>query len=149
MPLSFASGALTPSLQSFRTLEVFTSPIDAGTTAQYSVTVQTSAGGTIANTDLVSVTLTVIDEETHRVVNSRQNQDVLGGSKTGANNVTVSATADLVWTIQALDSVVIDETRTKKIEFHRAIFRFTTATDVSIHEVRFVIRPAFQLLPLS
>ena len=152
MPVSFASSSFSPATPSYRTIEVFSSPVDEGTTATYAVTIKTSAGGAIANTDITAATLTVIDEETHQVVNSRNAQNILG-SGLGANNVVISVTADITWSLQAADTAVIDPTRTKKIEYHRAIFKFTTliaaVTEISIHEVRFPIRPAFQLLNIS
>jgi hypothetical protein len=144
MPLSFVNSAFTPAKPSFRTLDTFANPAEEGETSEMSFTVQTSVGGDVPNTDLVSATLTVYDEETHVVVNGRQDQDILGVASLGDNDVVISVISEFVWSMQALDTPVVDPTNTKKIEYHRAIFTIETATEVCIHQVRFPIRRAFR-----
>lgn len=143
MPFNFES-TLTPTLPSFRSIETFVTLVEQGSTASYFTQITLAGGGPVANTDLVTGVLTVFDEETNVVVNARHNQDILGVSKIGANNVTVSVISGITWAIQALDSVVVDPTGTKKIEYHRAVFKFTTATEVMQHTVRFPVRRAFR-----
>lgn len=99
-----------------------------GATSVYSVTFLTLAGGAIANTQLTSISLSLFDVNSVSVINSRQDQDVLGAGKTGQNNVTVSATSDIVWTLQTADNVIVDVTNTVKVEQHLA--RFTVVYDV-------------------
>lgn len=115
-----------------------------GSSSTYNVTFQTLAGGVIANTQLTSIELSFFGlalsgSTPGGVINSRQDQDVLGAAKTGQNNVTVSATSDIVWSLQPTDNVILDLTNTVTVEPHLA--RFTVVYDVGagaetlIHEV--------------
>jgi hypothetical protein len=150
MPVSFSSESLVPATPVTRTNRPFPELVEEGSTATLSFTIQTAAGGAVANTDIDSMTLTLVDEETGNYINTRQDQDVLGGAKTGANNHTVSATSDVVFSMLALDSIVVDPTKTKNLEFHRAIYTITTTiaatTEIAIREFRFAVRPTFQAL---
>jgi len=148
MPVIFASQSLTPATPVTRTVKVFTDLIEEGSTADLAFIIQTAAAGIVANTEIDSMLLTMIDEETHAlVVAAREDQDVLGGAKTGQNNVTVSTTSAVVFSLQAVDTVVVDPTKTKKIEYHRAVFTITTTiaavTEIAKYEVRFPVRPTF------
>lgn len=79
-----------------------------------------------SNTVLSTVTLTLYNFVDASIINNRTNQDVLGGSKTGQNNVTISASAALVWYVQALDNVIVDTTiPIGHLEEHIAFFRWT------------------------
>ena len=154
MPVIFASQSLAPATPVTRTVKTFTDIIEEGATADLSFTIQTAAAGVVANTDIDSMLLTMIDEETHAlVVAARENQDVLGAGKTGQNNVTVSATSAIVFSLQATDTVVVDPTKTKKIEYHRAVFTIQTTiltvTEIAKYEVRFPVRPAFLAQSIS
>jgi hypothetical protein len=69
----------------------------------------------------------------------------LGGSNLGANNVVISVASQFTWSLQAADNVFVDPTRTKRIEYHRAIFTIVYGAETFIHEVKFPVRPAFSL----
>lgn len=150
MPVSFTGETLVPATPVTRTNKPFSDLIEEGSTATLSFTIQTAAGGAVANTEIDTMTLTLVDEETGVHINTRDAQDVLGGSKTGANNHTVSVTADVVFSLQALDNIVVDMSKTKNLEFHRAIYTITTTiaavTEIAIREFRFAVRPSFQAL---
>jgi hypothetical protein len=124
--ITFSAESLAPATPNTRSIKTFLTPIEEGATSTYSITLLTSVGGAILNTQIDSITLTLIDEETHVVLNTRENQDVLGVGKTGQNNVTVSGTADIVWSMQAADNTYVDPTQTKRLEFHRALFTIQT-----------------------
>lgn len=148
MPVTFGSESLVVATPVSRARVTYTDIIEEGATADLSFTILTAAGGAVVNTEIDTMALTLLDEETTAVIASREDQDVLGGPKTGANNVTVSAGAAVVFSLQAVDNVTVDPTSTKKIEYHRAIFTITTTisavTEIAIREYRFPVRPAFQ-----
>lgn len=148
MPLTFAQtlASSTPVTKGAVTL---TETVNEDTTATMVVTVTDSAGGAIANTDYTAITLTLLDEETHAIINSRQDQDVLGApANIGANNVVIDAAGELTWSMQIADNDYVDPTRTKQIEFHRAIFTidgdFGSGAERIIHEIRFPLKRKFQ-----
>lgn len=142
MPLEQSSEALTSSRPAVVSVKTFTEAIIQGETGSYSVQLTGPNAAAIADTDFSAITLTYVDEATLSVINSRNEQDVLN-----ANNVTLSATALLTWSIQAADTTFVDPSLTRMIEYHRAIFTFTfdigSGTEVGIHEVRIPIRKAF------
>jgi hypothetical protein len=92
--------------------------------------------------DTVTITLFVLDDDAYPIVNSRDAQDVLGGAKTGQNNVVISATAALTWYLQAADLTLAGQTRVQ--ETHRALIRWTWTTGgvqrANNVELDFVIR---------
>lgn len=121
-----------------------------GATSTYTVTFQTLAGGPIANTELTSIELTLftlppdVPPFGGIIINDRQDQDVLGVLKTGANNVTVSATSEVVWTLQPADNVIVDTTNLVTVEPHLARFKVVydvgAGAETLIHEVVFNVR---------
>jgi hypothetical protein len=119
-------------------------------TSQITFTLQLVGGGAIPNTDLTAVTLSLIDEETLAIINSRQDQDVLGAGMTGQNNVVISATSDFTFNLQAADNVIKDPSGTKKLEYHRARFTFDydNAGNAERHIVEFRFPVRKQLVTL-
>lgn len=142
MPLTFNSETIGASNPTFRNSTKFTDVIDQGSTFSYSVQLLDSAGGSIADTDFSAITATLVDETTGAVINDRQDQDILND-----NNFTLSATALLAWNGQAGDSVFVDPTQTRKLEWHRLVITFTFdvggGTEVGIHEVRYPVQKNF------
>ena len=149
MALGFPTETLTASNPVAQSVTSFPDVIQEGETATYSIQLDDGAGGVIANTDFTAILLTLVDEETFAVINLRNSQDVLGAGKLGDNNVVFSVAALLTWSLQPLDTLVVDPTGTKKYENHRAIFRFEydlglgAGPEVAIHEVRLVVKNAF------
>ena len=143
MPSQIVNTSLTTGSTQRRAITL-TDVIEEGATASLAFTHQAAGGGSIPNTDLQSVTLTLFDEESHAIINSRQDQDVLGAGMTGQNNVAITATSDFTLSLQIADNIVYDPTRTKTIEYHRARFEITytlaAQTEVSIIEFRFPVR---------
>lgn len=129
---------------------VFNTTTIEGSTSTYAVTFQTLAGGPIANTELTSVELTLFvlpaDAPTFggTIINGRQDEDILGVGKTGANDVTISATSDLVWTLQPEDNAIIDTTNLVTIEPHLARFKVVydvgAGAETLIHDVVLNVR---------
>lgn len=104
------------------------------TSAEYSATLKDEDSAVIPLADLTTLTLTLYDERTAAIINSRTAQNVLN-----LNNVTVHATSGLVtWEIQPADNVIIDLTlRHGQSEPHVAQFDFTwdTGTKAGRHIV--------------
>jgi len=149
MPIGLPTETLTASNPVAQSVTTFPNVINEGETLAYVLQLDDGAGGAILNTDFTAITLTLVDEETFVVINSRNAQDILGAGKLGDNNVVFSTAALLTWNMQALDTPVVDPTGTKKYEYHRAIFRFEydlglgAGPEVAIHEVRLVVKNAF------
>ena len=154
MPVIINSPAFSPSVPVNRSVQAYSTVTEEGSTGTYVFTLQTAGGGSIPNTDLLTAKITLFDEETRAVINSRQNQDILGApTKTGANNVTISGTSTFTWTWLAADSAVVDPTRTKTLEWHRAVFDATMTvglvTERVVHEIRFPVRRQFAAVQIS
>lgn len=75
----------------------------------------------LANLD--TITLTLFIPKTGQIVNSRDEQDVKN-----LNNVTISATGLVTWTVQALDTAILISDTDNTREIHRALFEFTRMT---------------------
>lgn len=81
-----------------------------GDTPTWSGTLTDNSGSVIPGTSLDSLTLTLFYKEsdgTVTVINARDAQDILGGSKTGANDVTVSAGGVMEWSLQTADTTAV------------------------------------------
>lgn len=122
-----------------KTVTQFATPAPEGGSATYAMEFDG-----LDNTDLDAVELTFFDEETFQIINGRSGQDVLGEDKTGQSNVTVGMDAKITWFLQSADNKVWD--RTKRLEYHRAIFSIVVDAETLIHEVRFPVRRVFSPL---
>lgn len=82
-------------------------------------TVQDEAGDGIAASSLDTLTLTLynLSDADKTIINSRSDQDVLN-----TNNVTVDSSGNLVWSVQALDTIIVSA---PVLEQHRAVFAWT------------------------
>ncbi len=148
MPLQISVETLTPSEVVQQVVTNFATTILEGATATYVLALQVSGGGTLDNTELSSATLTLYDEETKSVINSRSSQDILGApANIGDNNVVISIASQFTWSMQAADNAYVDPTKTKRVEYHRAIFTISydsgSGAEVLIHEVRFAVKRGF------
>ncbi len=84
-------------------------PIDEDTTPEYQVTLLDFDGVAIPDLDLDTLVLTLCDEKTGTIINSRDAQDVLN-----MNNVTVVAGL-VTWNLQAVDTAMHDSDREAEI----------------------------------
>jgi hypothetical protein len=101
-----------------------------GETAKVSATVTDEAGATQTSVDALTVTL--YDEATGDVINSRDAQ-----SLDGENNGTFTSGA-LVWEMQPADNAITDAA--KDHEVHVALFEWTFGTTKKgKHEIRFLV----------
>ncbi|MDB4263164.1 hypothetical protein N9842_03055 [Porticoccaceae bacterium] len=111
---------------------------DEASSAQYVATITDEAGSAIALTDLTAITLTLYDEYSGTIINSRTDQDVKN-----ANNVVITSGGVLTWSIQPADNAIINTTlRTNSYEFHVALFEYTwdSGSSAGKHELELVVR---------
>jgi len=96
--------------------------VQEATTATYTATLKDDAGVVIPSADLTTLTLTLYNEKTDAVINSRTAQDVLG-----VNGGTVHATSGLLTQVFApADNPIIDTALEHgRTEVHIAQFDFT------------------------
>lgn len=81
----------------------------------------------------LTLTLYVIKQDgTDQIVNGRNLQNVLN-----ANNVTVDAVGQVVWTVQPADTAMVENI---PFELHRALFHWTWADGEGYHEVHLRVR---------
>ena len=91
------------------------------TTAQYTATLKDEAGVVIPSADLTTLTLTLYDEATGAIINSRDNQNVLN-----ATGVSIDASGLLTWTMDPDDNAIVDTSLAPgRTELHVARFDFT------------------------
>ena len=112
--------------------------LDEGTLAKYTATIIDEAETAIALSAMTTLTLTLYDEETGTVINSRNDQDVLN-----TNNVTVSSAGLLTWLIQPGDNAIVGtRRRAGQYEKHVALFEYTwsSGSKASKHELTLEIR---------
>lgn len=77
-----------------------------GTTAIITWTFQDENDAAINNSALQTATLTLYDHSTGTIINTRDDDDILGGGKTGANNVVI-ASGVATWYVQSVDNTII------------------------------------------
>ncbi len=57
--------------------------------------------------DLLAVTLTLYDVASGQIINLREDQDILGGDKSGLNDVDISETGVATWYMQPEDNLIV------------------------------------------
>jgi hypothetical protein len=112
-----------------------TEPIAEKTTAKITFTLKDEADTVIPLDQIATLTLTLYNEESRTIINTRDAQNVLN-----LNNVTVHATSGLVtWLLQSADTSI--ETATKRYEIRVALFAWTFATTKSgKRQIRFKVQ---------
>ncbi len=90
-------------------------------TAIYTATIEDENGAALAASSLTTLTLTLYDQASSAIINSRDAQDVLN-----AHNVVVSALGTLTWTMQPADNVIVGaDIPIGGVEAHIALFQWT------------------------
>jgi len=84
-------------------------PVDEDTTPEYQVNLLDFAGVAIPDSDLDALILTLCDQATGTIINSRDGQNVLN-----ANNVSV-VEGLVTWQLQALDTAMNNSDRESEI----------------------------------
>lgn len=106
--------------------------VPEGTTALLSAVITDETSTAIAAATLSTLTLTLYPKEhTSTFINSRSSQDVLN-----TNNVTVTSSGVLTWTMQPSDNTIVDSS--VSVEHHIALFQWTWPTSkAGKHEIEF------------
>ena len=89
----------------------------------------------IPSASLDALTLTIYDEHTGEIINSRSNQDILN-----TNNVTVHATSGLfTWLVQPADLPIMDDLRVRfgATEKHVILIKWTYASGTKFGQDEF------------
>lgn len=90
-------------------------------TAVYTATIKDENGVALASASLTTLTLTLYDQASGTIINSRDAQDILN-----THNVTVSALGVLVWTMQPADNAIVGTSVAAGYrERHVALFQWT------------------------
>lgn len=87
-------------------------------TALYQATLKDHAGDAIAGSVLTTMTLTLYDEATGDIINSKNGTNVKN-----ANGVTISEAGALAWIMESDDNSIV--TSTSVVEHHVALFQWT------------------------
>lgn len=100
----------------------FATILNEGSTGMYTVALVDDLAVAIGTARIDALTLSLANKADGATVNGRSDQDALN-----ANNVTVSAGGVLVYTVQPLDSVIVDPTL--DYETHVATFKLQYDTN--------------------
>lgn len=100
---------------------ILTADVLEGTSGTFTATLVDETGATVSSADLTTATLTLFDEATGTIINSRDGQDVLN-----AHDVTISTAGALSWAFTADDTLIINDARAEEV--HRALWTFTWPT---------------------
>jgi hypothetical protein len=103
--------------------------IHEGSTAVYTAAITDPDGSTVPGSAFSAVFLTLYDETTKEIINSRHDQNVLN-----ANNVTVDGNGLLTWHLQPEDTIMINTAL--KGEWHTALLVFEWTTGRHTHRFR-------------
>lgn len=112
--------------------------VEEKTTARYKVILSDEAGAVIPLSDMTTITLTLYDDYTGTIINSRNAQNVKN-----TNNVTYTEAGLLTWTLQPNDNIIVSsDVRTNSYEKHIALFEFTwdSGAKAGKHELEFQVR---------
>jgi len=95
--------------------------VNQRSSAIYTGTMLDELGDPLELADLDTVTLTLYDLATGRIINGRDGQDVMN-----ANDVSVHDTSGLVtWYIKPADNIIVGNIAEGELEVHVALFRWT------------------------
>jgi hypothetical protein len=109
-----------------------------GTTGIYSFELVDEEGEGIDSSFLTTLTLTLYDVDTHQVVNTRSNQDILN-----ANNGTVETTpgspvtTTVTFNIQPEDTPILNQNRLKEARVLSFRWTWDSGQRIGRHEVQF------------
>lgn len=116
-------------------MSVTLGPINERTTAKYtSDPLLDEEGSVVAGSIMTTATLTLYDDRTKTVINSRNQQNV-----NNANGVTISDAGIVTWVMTPADNAIVNDKLPSEI--HVAVFDFRWDGGVSraVHEVKFLV----------
>jgi hypothetical protein len=106
--------------------------VNKANSGRYRASLVDETGVPVPAASLSSLTLTLYDQRTDTIINSRDAQDVLN-----VNGVTVDANGLLTWTVLPADNPIV--TRGTAEETHVALFEWTFGSKRGSHEVHIVV----------
>lgn len=92
------------------------------TSAEISWQFRDEDNASIENTSLQSVTLTLYSIGGNTIINGRDDQDILGVGKTGANDVVITGQGAATWYMQPADNMIVDG---DTLEDHMALIEWS------------------------
>lgn len=95
--------------------------VNEGVTAQYTAQLVDENDDNLPLSSLYTITLTLYDQLSDSIINSRDGQDVKN-----ANNIVINSTGFLTWTLQAADNVIVNPSLDSEV--HVALFEGTYGT---------------------
>lgn len=120
---------------------VFRRPFPEGSTRRYTAILRDATGTPIGSSQVTAITLTLIDEDSGAVVNSRSDQDVFN-----ANGGTLDADGNFVMVFSELDTAILGSPVTDgALQSRRATFKVTYASGQENHEVIFFVQNMAQV----
>ena len=112
--------------------------VEEKSTGRYKVVLHDEAGLAIPLSAMTTITLTLYDDYTGTIINSRNAQNVKN-----TNNVSYTEAGLLTWTLQPNDNIIVtSEVRTNGYEKHIALFEYTwsSGSKAGKHELEFQVR---------
>lgn len=117
-------------------MSVTLGPINERTTAKYtSEPLLDETGTAVAGSIMSTATLTLYDERTKTILNSRNAQNV-----NNANNVTISDAGVVEWTMQPADNAIVNDRLPSEVHVAVFDFRWDSGTSRAVHEVKFLVK---------
>lgn len=116
-------------------MSVILGPVNERTTAKYTTDPLVDEDGVVIPGTLVtSATLTLYDQKTGAIINSRNQQNV-----NNANNVTIADTGIISWVLQPADNAIVNTKLAQEV--HVAVFdlRWDSGSSRSLHEVKILV----------
>ena len=110
-------------------------PVNERTTARYTSGPLTDEDGVVvAGSILSSATLTLYDERTGNILNSRSAQNV-----NQANGVTISDAGIVSWLMVPADNAIVNTKLPQEVHVAVFDFRWDAGSSRAMHEVKFIV----------
>ena len=110
-------------------------PVNERTTARYTSGPLTDEDGSVVpGSVLSSATLTLKDEKTRTVINSRNAQNV-----NQANGVTISDLGIVTWLLVPADNPIVTDRLTQEVHVATFDFRWDAGASRAMHEVKILV----------
>ena len=116
-------------------MSVTLGPINERTTARYtSGPLRDEDGAVVAGSTLSSATLTLYDEKTGAILNSRNQQNINNG-----NGVSIGDDGMISWLLVPADNAIVNQKLS--VEMHIAVFdfRWDAGTSRAVHDVKILV----------
>lgn len=107
-----------------------------GASATLTATLKDGQGNVVPGDQLMALLLTLYEANSRKIINGRDNQDVLGNDNTVATHgVTVDNNGVLTWEMHPDDNAIIHPGKTGTAETHIALFEWGWGNKTGKHEI--------------